>query len=227
MLHEPVRLGAGHVGQGFLLLGQGGVKLVVAAAGFLHALDEGRQPVGRLQQFALGCGQQVPGDVGGDLLLQLGGQHGGHGGRALPLDGLVGVPQHLAAVFDRGGHIPGDDLGGVVIQGRHRHRLGAAGGAGVPPCDQAEGVGQQGGVAGVLAEGLGPGGVHQAPACDVLHAGQQGIEGIQHGNNLPAGGAASRCRPFCTQNTPLWGVCQGRSKLRPFLAGANMIYCLR
>ena len=58
------------------------------------------------------------------------------------------------------------------------HHLGAAGRAGVPPRDEAEGMGQQGSVAGVLAEGFRAGGVHQTPPGDVLHPRQKGAERV-------------------------------------------------
>ena len=122
-----------------------------------------------------------------------------------------------AVILDRRGQVPGDDLRGVVVQRRHRHRFGAAGGAGVLPCDQAQGVCQQGGIAGVLTERLGAGGVHQAPAGDVLHAGQQGVERIQHGN-------VSSLRFFLHHTCPA-GACQGAAvKKRPFFGPTCVVY---
>ena len=48
VLDEILRLGAVHGVQGGHLLGVGGLKLAVAAAVLLNALDDGRQPVCRL-----------------------------------------------------------------------------------------------------------------------------------------------------------------------------------
>ena len=176
--HEPVGLGAVHPFQCLPLLTKRGVELVVAAALLLHALDKGREPVSGFQEPLFLGGQQAAGDEGADLLGQLRRQQTGHGIHALGLQRLVGVPQAGAAVLDRRGHIAGDDLGCIVIERRHRHRLGAAGRAGVPPRDEAEGMGQQGSVAGVLAEGFRAGGVHQTPPGDVLHPRQKGAERV-------------------------------------------------
>ena len=217
MGHEPVGLRAVHGFQHGFLLGQCRVKLVVAAALLFQALDQGTQPVGSLEQLGFLCREQLSGEEGRDLFGQLVRQHGRHAGHAFPLHGLVGVAQGGAVILDRRGQVPGDDLRGIVVQRRYRHRFGAAGGAGVPPRDQAQGMGQQGSVAGVLTERLGPGGVHQAPAGDVLHAGQQGIERIQHGN-------VSSLRFFLHHTCPA-GACQGAGvKKCPFSGQHCVVY---
>ena len=55
---------------------------------------------------------------------------------------------------------------------------GRRAGARAVPADQAERVRQHGRVGGVLAQGLGAGAAHQAPAGDVLHAAEQRAERI-------------------------------------------------
>ena len=172
MRHEPVGLRAVHLFQCLPLLTKRGVKFVVAAALLLGAFDEGAQPVGGFEQPVLLSRQGTAVHAGGQLCGQFCGQQSRHGAHTLGLQRLVGVPQRRGVVLDRRGHIPGDNLRGVVVQRRHRHRLGAAGRAGVVLGDEAQQVRQQRGVAGVLAEGFRPGGVHQAPPGNVLHARQ-------------------------------------------------------
>ena len=65
MGYEPVGLRAVHGFQRGFLLGQCRVKLVVAAALLLHALDEGREPVSSFQEPLFLGGQQAAGDEGG------------------------------------------------------------------------------------------------------------------------------------------------------------------
>ena len=185
MLQKPVGFRAVHGLQRGALLRERGVKFVVAAALLLGAFDEGAQPVGSLEQTMLLCRQGTAVHAGGQLCGQLCGQQSRHGAHALALQRLVGVPQRRGMVLDRRGHIAGDDLRCVVVQRHHRHHLRAAGRAGVVLGNKAQQVRQQRGVAGVLAEGFRPGGVHQAPPGNVLHARQQGTEGIQHGNTPP------------------------------------------
>lgn len=59
-----------HPFQRLLLLTERGVELMVAAALFLHALDEGREPVGGFQQTLFLGSQQAAGDERTDLLGQ-------------------------------------------------------------------------------------------------------------------------------------------------------------
>jgi len=200
--HEPVGFRAVHGFQRRFLLGKGRVELVVAAALLLHALDEGAEPVGGFQQPLFFGGEQLAGDEGRNFFAQFFRQKAGHAAHALGLQRLVGVPQGVVRILDGRGHVAGDDLRRVVVQRRHRYRFGAAGGAGVPPRDQAQHVCQQRGITGVLTEGFGPGGVHQAPAGDVLHAGQQGAERIQHGRSPPL-----QMRTFLHHTCPA-GACQ-------------------
>ena len=194
MLQKPVGLRTVHGQQRGALLRECGVKFVVAAALLLGAFDEGTQPVGNLEQTMLLCRQDAAVHAGGQLCSQLCGQQSRHGAHALGLQRLVGVPQRRGVVLDRRGHISGNDLRRVVVQCRHCHHLGAAGRAGVVLGDETQQVRQQRGVAGVLAEGFRPGGVHQAPPGNILHARQQGAEGIQHGNTPPF---LHHTRPAC------------------------------
>ena len=194
MLQKPVGLRTVHGQQRGALLRERGVKFVVAAALLLGAFDQRAQPVGSLEQPVLLCRQDAAVHAGGQLCSQLCGQQSRHGAHALGLQRLVGVPQRWGVVLDRRGHIPGDNLRRVVVQRRHCHHLGAAGRAGVVLGDETQQVRQQCGVTGVLAEGFRPGGVHQAPPGNVLHARQQGAEGIQHGNTPPF---LHHTRPVC------------------------------
>ena len=172
MLQKPIGLRALHGLQRGALLRECGVKFVVAAALLLGAFDEGAQPVGSLEQTMLLCGECRAIHAGSQLCSQFCGQKRRHGAHALGLQRLVGVPQRRGMVLDRRGHISGNDLRRVVVQRRHCHHLGAAGCAGVVLGDEAQQMRQQRGVAGVLAEGFRPGGVHQAPSGNILHARQ-------------------------------------------------------
>ena len=172
MLQKPVGFRAVHGLQRSALLHECGVKFVVAAALLLGAFDQRAQPVGGFEQPVLLCRQGAAVHAGGQFCGQFCGQQGCHGAHALDLQRLVGVPQRRGVVLDRRGHIPGNDLWCVVVQRRHRHHLGAAGRAGVVFGNQAQQVRQQRGVAGMLAEGFRPGGMHQAPPGNVLHARQ-------------------------------------------------------
>ena len=115
VLQKPVGLRAVHSLQRVALLRERSVKFVVAAALLLGAFDEGAQPVGSLEQTMLLCRQGTAVHAGGQLCSQLCGQQSRHGMHALGLQRLVGVPQCRGMVLDRRGHIPGDDLRGVVV----------------------------------------------------------------------------------------------------------------
>ena len=194
VLQKPVGFRAVHGLQRGALLRECGVKFVVAAALLLGAFDQSAQPVGGFEQPVLLCRQDAAIHAGGQLCSQFCGQKPCHGAHAFGLQRLVGVPQRRGVVFDRRGHIPGNDLRRIVVQRRHRHHLGAAGRAGVVLGDETQQMRQQRGVTGMLAEGFRPGGVHQAPPGNVLHARQQGAEGIQHNNTPPF---LHHTRPAC------------------------------
>ena len=93
--------------QGSFLLGAGGLELPVAALAFLDALDQCREPVGGLQQLALGVVQHAAGQVLRRPGRQFLRQQAGHGAGALGLHGLVGGAQGVVFVFYRRRHISG------------------------------------------------------------------------------------------------------------------------
>ena len=182
-------LGAAHGVQGVHLLGAGGLKLAVAAAVLLNALDDGRQSVCRLQDLALGIVQHAAGQPGLRLGLQLSRLQAGHNAGALMLHSLVGGAQGIVFVLDGRGHVAGQNLRRIVVDSRCGHDLGPQGcaGAGAAFADQAERVRQHRRIGGMLAQRFGPGAAHQAPPCNVFHAAEQRTERIGFHLHLTSG----------------------------------------
>ncbi len=94
-------------------------NFTVARLDLLYALEIGRQLV---RCFHIGVDLRVTlPQIGLKLRPQLRWEHTEQpvGGGGLHL--LVGVPQRGVVILDGGGHITGDNLGGIVIECRHSH----------------------------------------------------------------------------------------------------------
>lgn len=179
MGQKPVQLGAVHGLQGVPGLLGGVVEFRISGLLLLQTFDMGGELVRGL-------------DEGQDLLVilqnqmgiavpQLRGEHIQQPVAGDLLHLLVGVLDIGVIVFDGGGQIAGQDLGGVMVQCRHGAPVRIRGGQlqNVPP-DQSQGVGQDGHLMAVFGDVFGKGVAHQSPAGDVAHPPHEGVKFIGH-----------------------------------------------
>ena len=142
----------------------------------------GRQLVRRLHQL-LHLGVRRGQQAGVDVLEPLG-QHA----RELPAgDGLhllIGVPDVGVIILDGRGQVAGEDLAGIVVQGRHGHGSGVHPAAEIFVAQHRQGVGQNGHLVAVLLDVLGIAVAHQGPAVDIPHTGHIG-EKVVHYSSSP------------------------------------------
>ena len=95
MLQKEIRLGAAHLFNGMALLFERGCKLPVAGLTFLHALDQRRKPIRRLEQFAFALAQDSAGQIDFTGSGQFIGQKARDGLGALGFHRLVGGAQRV------------------------------------------------------------------------------------------------------------------------------------
>ena len=156
----------------------GGAELVVAGLLLLQALDVGRQLVRRLHQLLhlrVRRGQQVRVQVP-ELLRQ-------HARELAAGDGLhllIGVPDVGVIILDGRGQVAGEDLAGVMVQGRHGHGSGVHLAAEILVAQHCQGVGQNSHLVAVLLDILGVAVAHQGPAVDIPHTGHIGEKVVHH-----------------------------------------------
>ena len=155
------------------------MELPVARLQLFQALEVGRELVGGLDQrqhlWVILCQQAGKGRT------QRRRQHGGQTAHGVFLHGLVGAAEGGAGILDGGGQVAGEDLRRVVVQGHGGHPAGVDGPAELVPADHRQGMGQHGHHVGVLLHVLRHGASHEAPAADVLHAGDVGEKRVGHG----------------------------------------------
>ena len=112
--------------------------------------------IGRVQRVLVG-GAQLRGQHAQQLFL-----------RHL-LHGLVRLTDGGVVVFDRGGHVAGEDLPGVVVQRGHGHRTGVHLSAEFLVAQHRQRVRQHRHLMAVLLDVLGIAVAHQRPALDEAH----------------------------------------------------------
>ena len=160
-------------------------ELQIPGLQLLQTFDVGGQLVRRLHQFLhlRVCGGQGLGKV----RLQLRRQHPHQLAAGDVLHLLVGIPDGGIIVLDGGGQIPGEDLAGVVVQGRHRHRTGVHLTAEAAVADHRQRMGQHCHLMAVLLNVLRLAVTHQRPAGDEPHPGRIGKKVFHVMSPLPSG----------------------------------------
>ena len=97
---------------------------------------------------------------------------------------LIGVPDVGVIILDGRGQVAGEDLAGIVVQGRHGHGSGVHLAAEIRIAQHRQGVGQNGHLVAVLLDVLGVAVAHQGPAINEPHTGHIG-EKVVHYSSSP------------------------------------------
>ena len=157
----------------------GFLKFRISIADFFGAFEEGGEGIGGFGEGPEGIVLQLH-KVGRVAFLQFFGEGREEFFSGFVLDFLILFVEAGGEVFHGCREIAGEDFAGIVVEGEHGAVLGICPLMEDVLPDEGEGVGDHGGLEGVLGVILRDGAAHEAPAGNVFQARHVGEEGIVH-----------------------------------------------
>lgn len=157
----------------------GFLKFRISIADFFGAFEEGGEGIGGFGKGPEGI--LLEGDeIGCVAFLQLFGEGREEFFSGFVLDFLILFVEAGGEVFHGCREVAGEDFAGIMVEGEHGAVLGICPLMEDVLPDEGEGVGDHGGLEGVLGVILWDGTAHEAPASDVFQTRHVGKEGIVH-----------------------------------------------
>lgn len=157
----------------------GFLKFRISIADFFGAFEEGREGIGGFGEGPEGILLESD-EIGRVAFLQFFGECRKEFLPGFCLDLLILFVEAGGEVFHGCREVAGEDFAGIVVEGEHGAVLGICPLMEDVLPDEGEGVGDHGGLEGVLGVILGDGAAHETPAGDVFQTRHVGKERIVH-----------------------------------------------